>query len=85
MLYTTMPLERIYHNFHDNSLKTETNDLSLSRKKIHTKYGNLTVHQEGSHYVIDHFSSTNMEDYLTPKYCPGMTILNEELEKIDLI
>lgn len=78
MLYTSKPLERIYHDF-----QKEVEPDNEERKEIPIANGTITARKSGDKYVIEKMHSTNPEDYLNGLYCPGMTI--EGKEKIDFI
>lgn len=80
MLYTTTPLERIYHDFQEEK---EKEDIEEERKEIAITHGTITARKSGDKYVIEKIHSTNPEDYLNALYCPGMVV--EGKEKIDFI
>ena len=66
MLYTVVPLERIYNDM--NLIKQEE---PVECKVFYTKYGTITTNLVNDEYIIDSIRSTNMEDYLNPDYQPG--------------
>lgn len=80
MLYTTTPLERIYHNFQEKEVEEKVEE---ERKEIKIAHGTITARKSGDKYIVEKIHSTNPEDYLNGLYCPGMEV--EGKEKIDLI
>ena len=78
MLYTSVPLERIYHNFREND-KPKAVDASAVQKEnsnedykeVMLKHGRLVTKRDGDHYVIQKIYSTDMGDYLNDQYSPG--------------
>ena len=88
MLYSAMPLERIYHQF--ASLQNPSSPLPAfpdDSTMFHTKKttvelpnGNVTVIKNGEEWRIESLQSTDMTDYLNQKYCPGATFLENEFK-----
>jgi hypothetical protein len=84
MLYTIVPLERVYSNRTQSILgnssyrNTVTADAieESEYKSVSIQYGNLYAKRVGDHYVVDGIRSTDMNDYLNNNYMPG-TILKQ--------
>ena len=80
MLYTVVPLERIYTNrarsvLDDYRIKTyHTPNETIEYKELPIANGKISIRQEGSKNIIDRVHSTDMSDYLNVKYVPGMEI-----------
>lgn len=84
MLYTVVPLERIYsyrtesvlgNTRQDGSGKPEPGDAEY--KNITLKHGNVYTRREGTDYVVEGISSTDMADYLNKEYMPGARIKSD--------
>lgn len=88
MLYTAMPLERIYHNFASIQnpsmpLPAFPDDSTIFHTKkttVELPHGKVTVAHNGKHCTIESIHSTDMTDYLNKKYCPGTTFLENEFK-----
>ncbi len=82
MLYTVIPLERIYSNHNLNyTTNKSVNKNGLSEKdykEMELDYGKLYARKEGDQYVVDGIQSTDMRDYLKSEYIPG-TIVNKPM------
>lgn len=86
MLYTAMPLERIYHQFASmqnpsSPLPAFPDDSTMFHTKkttVHLPNGTVTVVKNGKECIIESVNSTDMTDYLNKKYCPGATFLENE-------
>lgn len=80
MLYTVMPLERIYSNRAKSILGNETKrdevkgDGSTEHQTISITHGSVYARKEGDKYIVDGIYSTDMSDYLNPLYFPGSPI-----------
>lgn len=79
MLYTIMPLERIYSNrvesIYSKRKIQETNNLNDSEyRNLSLSYGSIYAKREGDTYIVERITSTDMSDYLNPQYAPGTTI-----------
>lgn len=72
MLYTVVPLERIYvdHNAKDQI----KNDAEPEYKEVLLKHGRVITRREGENYVVQKLLSTDMSDYLNEDYSPGKII-----------
>lgn len=72
MLYTVVPLERIYvdHNAKDQI----KNDAEPEYKEVLLKHGRVIARREGENYVVQKLLSTDMSDYLNEDYSPGKII-----------
>lgn len=81
MLYTTVPLERIY-SCRTESILINTNNRGKTKeenetnefKNISLQHGRIYAKRDGDHYVVDGISSTDMSDYLNSEYIPGSII-----------
>ncbi len=78
MLYTSVPLERIYHNFSENDKPKAKDgqtdqkpDANEDYKEVMLKHGRLVTKRDGDNYVIQKVYSTDMGDYLNDQYSPG--------------
>lgn len=73
MLYTVVPLERIYvdQNAKDQAVKEATEP---EYKEVLLKHGRVVTCRDGENYVIQRINSTDMCDYLNQEYSPGMII-----------
>lgn len=73
MLYTVVPLERIYvdHNAKDQVIK-ETAEPEY--KEVILKHGRVVTRRDGDNYVVQKINSTDMSDYLNADYSPGKVI-----------
>lgn len=80
MLYTIVPLDRIYYN-QTTSIVDEYKAQGLLAQddtsefvEFSITHGGITARREGDRFVVKQIKSTNMEDYLNPKYAPGSDI-----------
>ncbi len=84
MLYTSMPLERIYTNrvssmliprnpSNDNKT-TDMNQNKAEYRMIDIQHGKVYARLDGENYIVDSINSTDMSDYLNNKYIPGSII-----------
>lgn len=73
MLYTVVPLERIYvdHRAREQAKKEES---MPEFKEIFLKHGRVIARREGDNYVVHSINSTDMKDYLNLDYYPGQII-----------
>lgn len=72
MLYTVVPLERIYV---DHNAKEEIkNEAEPEYKEVPLKHGRVVTRREGENYVVQKINSTDMRDYLNEDYTPGKII-----------
>lgn len=80
MLYTVVPLERIYNNraksvLDDYRVKnTSAIDEEIEYRDIPIANGKITVRRQGNKNIVNRIHSTDMSDYLNDKYVPGMEI-----------
>ncbi len=84
MLYTVIPLERIYSYRTESILgntrypeSTEGKDTAVEYRNIALKHGNVYTKLDGSDYVVEGIVSTDMADYLNAEYMPGSRIRRE--------
>lgn len=82
MLYSSMPLDRIYKN-QVNSLiiprngYARGNNDSVSEndiKILDITHGKVFAKRDGDNYVVHSLSSTDLRDYMNPKYSMGAVI-----------
>lgn len=66
MLYTAMPLERIYHD-----MNKEEEETPILLHEFPTPYGRVYTEEIDGTYYIRGLESTNMADYLDEKYQIG--------------
>jgi hypothetical protein len=80
MLYTVMPLERIYSNRAQSILGNGTGEEEVKSSEaaeyrtISLAHGSVYARRKGDKYVVDGIHSTDMSDYLNPSYFPGSSI-----------
>lgn len=73
MLYTVVPLERIYVDQRaDNS--TMKGEAETEYKEVLLKHGRVIARREGENYVVHKINTTDMSDYLNADYSPGKII-----------
>lgn len=75
MLYTVVPLERIYV---DQSAKDQAkeDETKTEYKEMLLKHGRVVTRRKGEDYVVQKINSTDMSDYLNAEYSPGKIIKN---------
>lgn len=88
MLYTSMPLERIYTNRVSSILiprnpSTNSNGSEITRnmeeyRSFDLQHGKVYAKLDGDNYVVNSISSTEMSDYLNPNYTPGSIMPNSK-------
>ncbi len=73
MLYTVVPLERIYvdQRAKEQAKKEETEP---QYKEVLLKHGRVVTRRDGDNYVVQKINSTDMSDYLNAEYSPGKII-----------
>lgn len=73
MLYTVVPLERIYvdQRAKNQAMKEETEP---EYKEIVLKHGRIVTRRDGENYVVQKINSTDMSDYLNADYAPGKIV-----------
>lgn len=71
MLYTVVPLERIYV---DQRAKAAEDDAEPEYKEVFIKHGRIVARRDGENYVVQKINSTDMSDYLKVDYFPGKLI-----------
>ncbi len=80
MLYTVIPLERIYNNMTKSIIDEYVVqgllplDTSSDFKDISIDNGRISAKRQGDKYIVNRINSTNMSDYLDDKYTPGKEI-----------
>ena len=74
MLYTVMPLERIYArplSYTDIRQERPKEQPEAEYRDVPLQHGRLLTRREGENYVIERVNSTDMGDYLNDEYVPG--------------
>lgn len=73
MLYTVVPLERIYvdQRAKEQAIKDEA---EIEYKEISLKHGRVVARRDGDNYVVHRINTTDMSDYLNADYSPGNII-----------
>jgi hypothetical protein len=73
MLYTVVPLERIYV---DQSVKdiAAKDEAEPEYKEVLIRHGRVVARRDGENYVVQKIISTDMSDYLNADYSPGKVI-----------
>ena len=74
MLYTVMPLERIYATPRTKeTMEKERKEWEekAQYKEVTLPHGRIVTRQEGEDYIIERINSTDMSDYLNADYSPG--------------
>lgn len=81
MLYTVVPLERIYSCRTQSILgntrgRTDSKSEleSVEYKNISLQHGRIYAKRDGDNYIVDGICSTDMSDYLNSEYMPGSKI-----------
>lgn len=73
MLYTVVPLERIYVDQRaDNTTNKE--EAEPEYKEVLLKHGRVVARREGENYIVQNINTTDMSDYLNADYSPGKII-----------
>jgi hypothetical protein len=84
MLYTVMPLERVYANPRSEEEKQWREKHNLKEdseeeyQEINLQNGRVIAHRSGKNYVVERINSTDMKDYLNEDYSPGKEIKRPE-------
>ncbi|MDI9509978.1 MAG: hypothetical protein GX319_09220 [Clostridiales bacterium] len=73
MLYTVIPLERIYVDQRAEDKKT-IDETDAEYKDLVLKHGRVVTRRDGDNYVVQRINSTDMRDYLNEEYSPGKII-----------
>jgi len=75
MLYTIVPLERIFTNFRQTEQDTQKEEEQKAEyKEVQLPNGRIVAKRDGENYVIERINSTDMSDYLNEEYTPGKYI-----------
>jgi hypothetical protein len=73
MLYTVVPLERIYVDQRADK-STIKGEAETEYKEVLLKHGRVVARREGENYVVHKINTTDMSDYLNTDYSPGKII-----------
>ncbi len=74
MLYTVMPLERVYArpaSYTDIRQEKPQASNAPQYQEVTLPHGRIMTRQERDGYIIERVSSTDMRDYLNEAYSPG--------------
>lgn len=76
MLYTVVPLERIYvpREKELKSFEKTGQDNQVEYKEIFLDFGRVIARREDNQYYVERMESTDMSDYLKSEYRPGSMI-----------
>lgn len=79
MLYTVMPLERVYArpaSYTDIRQEKPQESANAQYLEVTLPHGRIVTRREGDNYIVERVNSTDMSDYLNNDYSPGknMTI-----------
>lgn len=81
MLYTVMPLERIYTDFRGREAELNRKDEKFAAeeyREVLLPHGRIVTRREGENYIIERVNSTDMRDYLNAEYAPGTTVTKQK-------
>ncbi|NLL01299.1 MAG: hypothetical protein GX271_11665 [Clostridiales bacterium] len=73
MLYTVVPLERIYVDQRAKGQEAK-NQAEPEYKEVFIKHGRVVARRDGDNYVVQKINTTDMSDYLNADYTPGKII-----------
>ena len=79
MLYTVIPLEKIYATPNNNEMNRKDKQKEVTDaefRDVLLPHGRIVTRREGENYVIERLNSTDMNDYLKDDYVPGKSIKN---------
>ncbi|MDF2943863.1 MAG: hypothetical protein K0S01_2721 [Herbinix sp.] len=79
MLYTVIPLERIYATPNNNQKENkdkQKEEAEAEYREVTLPHGRIVTRRDGENYVIERVNSTDMTDYLKDDYVPGKNIKN---------
>jgi hypothetical protein len=73
LLYTVVPLERIYV---DQSTKNQSKneETEPEYKDVMINHGRVITRREGKNFIVQRINSTDMSDYLNSNYSPGKIV-----------
>ena len=71
MLYTSMPLERIYSTRFSQSGVNRQQAEEAVYSEVSLPHGHIRTRTEGDQSYVDSIFTTNLSDYLNPEYMPG--------------
>jgi hypothetical protein len=77
MLYTVMPLERVYArpvSYTDIKQDKTKEKAEEEYREVPLQHGRIVTRRDGENYVIERVNSTSMSDYLNDEYVPGKSI-----------
>lgn len=81
MLYTVVPLEKIYATPQYDKDKNSTDKnyqakdgADIEYQEVLLPHGRIITRREGKDYIIEKIHSTDMRDYLNEEYAPGKKV-----------
>jgi hypothetical protein len=77
MLYTVVPLERIYArpaSYTDIKQERPKEKEEIEYHELLLKNGRVIARREGKEFIVERINSTDMSDYLNEAYTPGKSI-----------
>ncbi len=77
MLYTVMPLERIYArpvSYTDIKQEKPRESTEAQYREVTLPHGRIMTRRDGDNYIIERVNSTDMSDYLNQEYSPGKSM-----------
>jgi len=78
MLYTVVPLERIYadprREENNEGKNNQKEAVEAEYREVPLPHGRVTTRRDGENYVVERINSTDMTDYLNEEYSPGKVI-----------
>lgn len=80
MLYTVVPLDRIYANPRSKEIQKyeekckQKGEAQAEYREVQLPNGRVITRREGENYVVERINSTDMCDYLNENYSPGKSI-----------
>ena len=78
MLYTVMPLERVYArpaSYTDIRQEKMQERTDPQYREVTLPHGRIVTRREGDNYIIERVNSTDMSDYLNLDYSPGKNMM----------
>lgn len=77
MLYTVMPLERVYArpvSYTDIKQERPKESQEAEYQEVILPHGRVITRREGEGFIVERINSTDMSDYLKEDYTPGKSI-----------
>lgn len=81
MLYTVMPLERIYTDFRGREAELhksgDNSEAEEEYQEVLLPHGRIVTRRNGKDFIVERINSTDMNDYLNEEYYPGKIITRQ--------